>query len=133
MAKPSYLYTLHIKSAPYQSQSCRTALCFAEALLKKGHTIKQVFFSGEAVVIANDRQLIPQDEESMTSAWAELSDRHRFPIDICSAAAVRRGVLGESEALQYQQANANLVKGYTIAGLGQFIESAALSDRVITF
>lgn len=152
-------FALHIKSAPYQSQACRTALRFAQTLLKKGHTLPLVFFSSEAVAIANRLASAPQDEEDLQQQWQLLAHSNGITLGICSAAAVRRGVCSKSVAIkrdadqegQGQQGNDsiehdsidnesidsividNIATGYQLAGLGEWVEAAVESDRVLTF
>ena len=51
----------------------------------------------------------------------------------CIASALRRGLLNEQEATRYEKPAANLMQGFTIAGLGEWVEAVATSDRVIYF
>lgn len=129
-------YVLHIKASPYHNQACRTALRFAEALIKKGHLIAAVFFSGEAVVIANQYAQIPSDEECLRLEWQGLSAERGFSLDVCSAAALRRGIISESGFSQDHQGQSNvttLANGFNLSGLATLVEAIATADRTITF
>ena len=52
---------------------------------------------------------------------------------VCIAAAARRGVLDQREAARHQHPAANLAPGFTLSGLGQWIDALAESDRFIAF
>lgn len=126
-------YVLHIKGNPYYTQSSRTALRFAEALVKKGHTLYEVFFSGEAVVIANKYAQTPTDEECLRAAWVKVAAACNVELHLCSSAAQRRGIIAQEDAKQFHFSDANLSDGYYIAGLAVLVEAIASGDRVLTF
>ncbi len=143
-------FALHIKSSPYHRQACRTALRFAQSLISKEYTLSLVFFSSEAVVIANRLASAPQDEEDLQSQWRALSQSEGFTLGICSAAAVRLGVCSgrphdvsvpkeggraeEASTAQHEEVMIdNLAPGYQLAGLGEWVEASVECDRVLMF
>ena len=52
---------------------------------------------------------------------------------VCIAAALRRGVVDQTEADRYQLPGSNLRDGYELSGLGQLVDAALTADRVVTF
>jgi len=52
---------------------------------------------------------------------------------VCAAAAQRRGILDQKEADRHGKPAANIAPHFTISGLGQLIEAAVVSDRLVVF
>ena len=69
----------------------------------------------------------------MYNAWLILAREHQFDLDICSAAALRRGIVDESEADKAGKSSFNLELPFQLTGLGQLAESIVTADRVIQF
>lgn len=126
-------YTIVITGAPYASQAPATAFAFCRALIDSGHTVDQVFLYGDGVVLASALNTPPSDEVNWTTRWRELLCKHSIPAVACIASALRRGLLNEQEAQRYDRPAANLSEGFTIAGLGEWVEAGATSDRIIYF
>ncbi len=129
------LFTLVIHSGPYSQTSSTSlnALNFAKALLKEGHTIHRLFFYGDGVFNLNAQMVTPQGEIDLPKAWHTLIEDHSIDSVVCIAAGARRGVLNDSEAKRHQKDSGNLLGSSDLSGLGQLIEAAATSERVITF
>lgn len=125
--------SLLIHASPTEHASSMTALRFAKAALAKGHEIYRVFFYMDAVWLASQLSVLPQDEASQLELWAQLSRDHECDLVVCIAAALRRGVLDETESKRYRKHAANLPSEFTLSGLGQMVECCALSDRVVSF
>ena len=51
-----------LKEGPYNHQASDTAYKFAEAAIKKGHTIDAVFFYNDGVINATKMMEPPQDD-----------------------------------------------------------------------
>ncbi|MTI12339.1 sulfurtransferase complex subunit TusD [Sansalvadorimonas verongulae] len=126
-------YTLVIHGAPASSQACQTALSFAQAAVKRGHSIYRVFFLGDAVHTGSSLTVPPQGEANLHQAWKEFGEEHQIDMVICISAALKRGLLDESEATRYDKAASNIEAPFTISGLGQLIDGTAAADRTITF
>lgn len=126
-------YTIVITGAPYVSQAPATAFAFCHALLDSGHVVDRVFLYGDGVALASALNTPPSDEINWTDRWQELLVTNGIPAVACIASALRRGLLDEQEARRYQQPAANLTEGFTIAGLGEWVEAVATSDRAIYF
>ncbi len=134
-AEPDTLcgYSLVITGAPYSSEAPSTALAFASALVRAGHPIDRVFLYGDGVALASALNTPPSDESNWTDRWCEFLERHGIPAAACIASALRRGLLDETEARRYNRTATNLAPPFTIAGLGEWVEALARSDRVIHF
>jgi tRNA 2-thiouridine synthesizing protein D len=126
-------YSLVITGAPYVSQAPASAYDFCQALLDSGHRVDLVFLYGDGVHLASALNTPPSDDTDWTGRWQTLSREHRITPVVCIASALRRGLLNEEEARRYQKPAANLAEGFTIAGLGEWVEAVNRSDRVVYF
>jgi tRNA 2-thiouridine synthesizing protein D len=122
-----------VYGAPYSSQASASALRFAEAAVAMGHSIVRVFFYHDAVHVANDFVVAPQDEVDVAASWAELAKRSGVELAICIAASLKRGVVDAAEATRHEKAAGDLRAPFRIVGLGQLIEAVGDADRVVTF
>ncbi len=126
-------YTLVIHGAPASSQSCQTALSFAKAALHRGHTVGRIFFFREAVHTGSCLTVAPQGEVDLHQEWKNLGEEHAIDMVICISAALKRGLLDESEAGRYNKPAHNIESPFTVSGLGQLVDGSVSADRVITF
>lgn len=126
-------FSIAIYGGPSDSQAPLTALHFAKAVLASGHELYRVFFYNEAVVVANELIVAPQDELNLNQAWSEFSEAHDIELVVCIASALRRGMLNESEASRYDKNNHNISSAFIVSGLGQLIDAGIQSDRLISF
>ncbi len=117
-------YVLFI-NAPLSSQTHYHAWAFADALLENGHSLRGVFFFGDAVGIANKHRDAPQDEFDPQRQWLALASQHDMELIVCSSSAQREGIS--------EQSPATLASGFQIAGLGSFVELSLQADRVVQF
>ena len=127
------IFSLAIYSAPQTSQASYSAYQFALSLLAKGHKLYRIFFYQSGVYNASSLITPPQNELHIVHAWQALAQAHNIDMVVCIASALRRGVINEEEALRYNKTSSNLAQGFTISGLGQLLEAAVHSDRVVTF
>ena len=127
------IFSLAVYSAPYSSQASYSAYQFADSLLNHGHSLHRVFFYQDGVHNATNLAAPPQDEFNLQKAWQRLAQDHHLDLVVCIAAALRRGILDESEAKRYDKQSHNLANGFCISGLGQLVEAAVVSDRLICF
>lgn len=129
----SQSFALVITGAPYSSQAPQTALNFAEAAIRLGHTINQVFLYGDGVHLASTLVSPPSDEADWPGLWRAFLENHQIPATCCVASALRRGLLDEAESRRYKKTAANVAAPYTIAGLGDWLESTVNSSRTLYF
>ena len=127
------LFSVHVLAPPYSHQANLTALQFCRAVLRQGHQLKRIFFSGDGVLTASRLGVPPQDEINLYQAWIDLATEHGVELVVCISACLRRGMVNESEAERYQLPAANLDNRFVIAGLGQLVDAALESDRLVTF
>lgn len=127
------IFSIAIYAAPFSSQASDSAYRFAKALLANGHQLYRVFFYHDAIHAASNLSISPQDETDLTKQWQELHSKHAVDLVVCIAAALKRGLLDEREATRYDRPAFNLAEGFSISGLGQLVDAAVASDRLITF
>ena len=126
-------FAIVVHGNPTSSAAPANALRFARAAVARGHRIARVFFYHEAVMVADALAVVPQDERDIAGAWAQFGHRENVELAVCVTAALRRGVLGDADAQRYERACASLREPFQIVGLGQLIDAAINSDRVVTF
>ncbi|MBY7976408.1 sulfurtransferase complex subunit TusD [Vibrio fluvialis] len=126
-------YTLLVNGSVYGTQSARNAYLFAKAVIEKGHTLKSVFFYQDGVQNGSALTAPANDEFDLVKAWQQLADLHQVRLETCVAAALRRGVVSQSEAEQHQLPGANLATPFEQTGLGSLAEALLSQDRVVQF
>ncbi len=111
-----------VNEGPYQHQSSDSAYLFCRAAIAAGHQIERVFFYHDGVNNATKLTEPPQDDRNVVARWSRLAEEHGVDLVVCVAAALRRGIV-----------ESNLAQGFRISGLGQLVESAIQSDRLVVF
>ena len=111
-----------VSEGPYTHQASDSAYQFCKAALAKGHEIQRVFFYHDGVYNATKLTEPPQDDRNVVARWTKLAEEHGVDLVVCVAAALRRGIVEQ-----------NLAQGFRISGLGQLVESAIQSDRLVVF
>lgn len=115
------------------SPASANALRYCRAALSRGHELVRVFFYGEGVYNANCLAVPPQDEPNRVRDWQQLSQEFELDAVVCIAAALKRGVLDETEAKRHEKDASNLAPGFELSGLGQLIDACQQADRTLTF
>lgn len=126
-------FALMVTGPAYGTQQASSALQFAKAALTEGHEIACVFFYREGVYNANQLTSPASDEFDLVRAWQSLHDENGVELNICVAAALRRGVTDETEARQLGLPTFNLQTGFSLSGLGALAEAALTCDRMVQF
>ncbi len=126
-------YIIAIYGAPFSSQSSQTALYFCREAIAKGHHISRVFFYQDAVHNASSLASPPQDETDIPAHWQSFIADNNIDGVVCIAAALRRGILNDEEQQRYVKPGSNLANSLNLSGLGQLIEGAVVSDRLVSF
>ncbi|TCD48233.1 sulfurtransferase complex subunit TusD [Chlorobium sp. N1] len=111
-----------LKEGPYNHQASDTAYKFAEAAIRKGHTIDAVFLYNDGVINATRLGDPPQDDRNVAERWSALAREHGFEVLACIAASKRRGITDEL-----------MIEGGSITGLGTLTDIAIRNDRLLTF
>lgn len=126
-------FAIVVQGNPYASQSCHSALSFAQAVVDGGHELLRVFFYHDGVLVANHMTAPPQDEMDIGAAWQAFAESHDIELVACIASCLRRGILDETEAGRYEKTTATIAPGFVISGLGQLVDATINADRVVTF
>ena len=100
---------------------------------KHPDSIKGVFFYEDAVLIGNQIAQPPRDELNLTQAWQALTKQHSIPLYLCIAAAVRRGILNESESRRYEMDQYSLADHFQLEGLGTLVDLMNTTHKIIQF
>ena len=111
-----------VNEGPYQHEASDSAYLFCKAALESGHEIDRVFFYHDGVNNSTKLTEPPQDDRNVVTRWSKLAEEHGVDLVVCVAAALRRGIVDDV-----------LAKGFRISGLGQLVESAIRSDRLVVF
>ncbi|ASP39783.1 sulfurtransferase complex subunit TusD [Bacterioplanes sanyensis] len=123
-------FTLLVRRSPYVANGHRSALAFAQACLRAGHTIQRVFFYQDAV-FAGLAQQAPQGQTSVEQQWLAVAEQG-VELQLCIANALRRGIFDQQEADRYGQ-QATLQSHYVLRGLGEVASAMTDSDRIVEF
>jgi tRNA 2-thiouridine synthesizing protein D len=129
-------FAIQVNEGPYQHQASDSAFQFAKAAIENGHEIMRVFFYHDGVNNASRFTLPPQDDRNVVNNWASLNIKDsegNSELVVCIAAALRRGILDESEATKNAIAGTNNHSAFRISGLGQLIEAGIQCDRLVVF
>ncbi|MEH6589661.1 MAG: sulfurtransferase complex subunit TusD [Halioglobus sp.] len=127
------IYSLLVLSSPSSGHSAASAVAFAEALLRSGHTLKRVFFMDEGVHAGSSHRVIPQDESDTMTVWRNIASSHNVDLVLCVSSAIKRGIIDSTEADRYDKPGSTVHGEFAISGLGQLVGAAVDSDRLITF
>ncbi|ART82151.1 sulfurtransferase TusD [Oceanisphaera profunda] len=133
-AAPTALrFALLVTGPSYGTQAASDAYRFAQAVLAQAHVLSHVFFYQEGVHNANHLVAPASDETNLQQAWVALAQTQGLRLDVCVAAALRRGVCDAASAEQAGLSQWNLAEPFYLSGLGQLAEAALTADRVVQF
>ncbi|MBO1518285.1 sulfurtransferase complex subunit TusD [Oceanisphaera pacifica] len=133
MTQPALRFALLVTGPCYGSQSASDAYRFACAVIEQGHAISHVFFYQDGVYNANQLAQPAADELHLQQAWVEFANQHHLTLDVCVAAALRRGICDQASAADTEQGQWNLAPPFCMTGLGQLAQAALTADRVVQF
>ncbi|GEN24562.1 sulfurtransferase complex subunit TusD [Halomonas cupida] len=126
-------YGILLLGAPYSNQAAHSALRFARTIIARGHQLDSVFFYHEGVHNAARLAAPPQDEPHLVDGWAELQREHGVKLDVCIAAALRRGLMDEEQAGRHGKEGHSVERPFELTGLGQLVDLGLRCDRLVTF
>lgn len=89
-------FSLLLTQNPLANQSFASALQFAQAALKQGCTIEQIFLYEDAVLAAAAAIDLPADEPNLAAQLADFCQQHQIALLYCVTAAEKRGVQSAS-------------------------------------
>ena len=87
----------------------------------------------EGVFTGAGNRVLPQDETDPMGLWVKLAEKHSVDLVLCISSALKRGLLDDTEAARHEKTGATVHPVFTISGLGQLVDAAAASDRLVTF
>jgi len=126
-------YCLLVTGPAYGTQQASAAYQFALALISSGHHLDSVFFYREGVLNGNLLSAPASDEFDLVRAWQRMAADYQVALNVCVAAALRRGVIDETEAHNQGHGQTNLQPGFTLTGLGSLAEASLTCDRLVQF
>lgn len=126
-------FTLLVRTSPFAGVHHQLAQDFVASALRQGHDIRRVFFYQDAVYAALNTLQPVQGQISVTAAWQQLASSGKFPLQVCIANALRRGVADEQEQKRYDLPCVTCANGFELAGLGEMATATADSDRIVEF
>lgn len=131
--KQSLTYCLLVTGPAYGTQQATNAWRFANALIIEGHILKTVFFYREGVYNGNQLISPASDEFNLHMGWKTLAKQTGYQLNICVAAALRRGIINETQAKNNGLPYANLDEDFVLSGLGSLAEAMLVCDRTVQF
>ncbi len=126
-------FALMVTGPAYGTQQASSAWLFANALLEQGHQLDSIFFYREGVLNASLLTAPASDEINLTARWQQLQQKYGVALNICVAAALRRGICDSQEAKTLGLPADNLADGFCLSGLGALAEAALRCDRMVQF
>lgn len=126
-------YCLLVTGPAYGTQQASAAYQFALALIGSGHQLDSVFFYREGVLNGNMLSAPASDEFDLVRSWQRMAADHQVALNVCVAAALRRGVIDETEAHNQGHGQTNLQAGFALTGLGSLAEASLTCDRLVQF
>jgi len=124
-------YTIILTQSPALSESHQTAQNLVSDLISHGNKIDRIFFYQDASFVGLKSQIAGQGLQASYQGWIDLKQQQDFPLQICIANALRRGVVDATEAGRYQGLE-TLQNGFQLSGLGEIADACRSSDRIIT-
>lgn len=132
MPAASIVDTLLVVRADPVSDPANALAAFrhAENACQQGARIA-VFFYGDGVSVANNNRLEPDDEPGLRRLWQGLHTVHpELLLELCSTAALRRGIADEEEARRHHLPFATLAPSFVLTSLGRLAELMHQATRV---
>lgn len=126
-------FLIQVTCPAYGSNSAFRAIKFTETILKAGHQVPMVFFYQDGVSHANELICPASDEYNVNKNWKALSDKYGIELVCCVAAALRRGVVAETEAHEEGLTQYNVSAPFIMAGIGELVTGIEKADKVVTF
>jgi len=116
-------FCLLITASPEAIDAHLRAIRFVRTAEEAGYPVTQVFFYLDAVHIAHRQLDIASDEVNLQQQWRALAKQLGIELQICVAAAARRGLPADA-----QGQCAEVQSDFAIVGLGQLAMGLAQPD-----
>lgn len=119
--------------APPSSANSNAALQFCQAVLRADHELRDVFFYYDAAYHGSLLMLADSEHCKILDEWKSLHHDHCVNLLICVSAALKRGILNDTEAIKIEQAHGNLSSEFVLSSLGELMGIVNSADRLVTF
>ncbi|BAJ02258.1 sulfurtransferase complex subunit TusD [Shewanella violacea] len=126
-------FIIQVNGAAYPSSASYNAYHFTKSALESGHEVIRVFFYQDGVFNTNGLNSPASDEFDLTRAWVALSEKYQVDLVNCVSAALRRGIISETEAKESHVSHWNMQAPFTMGGLGELVTGLEVADRLVSF
>ncbi len=127
------VYSLLVTHSPFEIAKTISAQAFASELIAQGQTLKHIFFYGEGTHHANALVQLPSDEYQWHQHWLRIQTQAECSLLVCVTAAVKRGLLSDTEAQEAGVEMATISSSFDQAGLGEFFTQLHECDQLVQF
>jgi len=124
-------YCILLSTSWQDSIKLDSALKFCCNLLDANHKIQTLFLQYDSVSLAGVMNIIPDEEVDMGARWQEFVAKNRLNAHVCINSALRRGIVDEAMAKQYQKPCASISPLFQLSPLGVLFDSMQLADRFV--
>ncbi|WWO98845.1 MAG: sulfurtransferase complex subunit TusD [Candidatus Dasytiphilus stammeri] len=127
-------FVLLVTGPAYGTQNASSAYLFADQIVysNPNHYLDSIFFYGEGIYNANRFSYPAVDEFDLVRAWQKMNIEHGINLNVCSSAAMRRGVGFFTNNKTLESIN-NLESGFNMSGLATLVKSILTCDRLVQF
>ncbi|WP_298774140.1 sulfurtransferase complex subunit TusD [uncultured Shewanella sp.] len=126
-------FIIQVNSPAYSTSASYRAYRCTKAVLEAGHNVLHIFFYQDGVFNTSQLNTPANDEFDLHAAWQTLSEQYQIPLVNCASAALRRGVIAETEAKDNGYSHWNMQPPFTMAGLGELVTGIEKADRLLSF
>ncbi|RUO22438.1 hypothetical protein CWE08_04475 [Aliidiomarina iranensis] len=120
-------HVILMQASPDDHTAGIAALAKAQDIVRRGQTLKQVFFYGPAVIYGSRFLQFPSGYSNLQEQWRELAQTHDFALVVCATVGGQYGL----EALP--PPDGNLAADFSAGGLAEFIATLAESSHLSQF
>ncbi|WP_343188179.1 sulfurtransferase complex subunit TusD [Buchnera aphidicola (Ceratoglyphina bambusae)] len=126
-------FTILVTGPCYGTQNSISAFLFSKNLLKKGHTIKSIFFYSDGIYNSNIMNFPSFNEINLLKFWKKLSIKFNVKLKVCMNSCLNRGVITNNFALKKKIPFGNLDMQFEPIGFVELSKIIIKSDRIIQF
>ena len=126
-------FIIQVNGSAYGSLSSYHALRFTQAAIATGHQIVRVFFYQDGVLNTGSLNCPASDELDIHQAWKTLADQHQIDLVNCVSAALRRGIISQTDANENSKSHWNVEPPFSMGGLGELVTGIEEADRLVSF
>jgi tRNA 2-thiouridine synthesizing protein D len=121
-----------LRIPPFHNES-EFALSMVKQLIESSHNIPCLFLYGDGVYHAQSQAVALQGQNQSITQWQELIQQNNINAVVCITAALKRGIIDNTEAKRYNKNQTNLALGFELGGLGQWVDAVNNADQHLIF